>query len=81
MANAKNSDDIDEIVSEMVDKLSGGKAVEEDYKRADLIVKLIGKQLKKDALRLAYFGMQKKTPPFIAAFEGREAKNISLKKR
>jgi hypothetical protein len=70
MAKTKNSDDIDGIISDQLDILSSGKAAEEDYKRSETIAKLIGKQLKKDSLRLAYFGMQKKAPPKIATFEG-----------
>jgi hypothetical protein len=70
MAKIKNSDDIDTIISEQLDVLAGGKATDEDLKRATIIAQLIGKQLKKDSLRLAYFGMQKKSPPKIAAFEG-----------
>jgi hypothetical protein len=70
MAKVKNSDDIDAIISEQLDIFAGGKATEEDLKRAETIAKLIGKQLKKDSLRLTYFGMQKKAPPKIATFEG-----------
>jgi hypothetical protein len=70
MAKTKNSDDFDGIISDQLDILSSGKATEEDYKRSETIAKLIGKQLKKDSLRLAYFGMQKKAPPKIATFEG-----------
>jgi hypothetical protein len=81
MAKAKNSDDIDEIISGQMDIVSSGRATEEDYKKAEIIAKLIGKQLKKDSLRLAYFGMQKKAPPVIAAFEGNGEKNISSQKR
>jgi hypothetical protein len=70
MAKVKNSDDIDEILAEQLDIVSSGKATEEDLKKAETIAKIIGKQLKKDSLRLAYFGMQKKAPPKIATFEG-----------
>jgi hypothetical protein len=81
MAKAKTSDDIDVIVSEQLDLLSSGKAKEDDYKKAEIITKLIGKQLKKDSLRLSYYAMQKTAPPAIAAFEGSEEKNISPQKR
>jgi hypothetical protein len=81
MAKAKTSDDIDGIISDLMDTLSGGKAKDEDYRRADLIAKLIGKQLKKDSLRLSYYTMQKKEPPFIAAFEGGGAGNTPPQKR
>jgi hypothetical protein len=74
MAKAKTSDDLDGIISEQMDIVSSGKAKEEDYKKADIIAKLIGKQLKKDSLRLSYYAMQKKTPPKIAAFEEGGAK-------
>ena len=70
MAKVKNSDDIDAIIAEQLDIFAGGKATEEDVKRADSIAKLIGKQLKKDSLRLAYFRDQKKAPPRIVTFEG-----------
>jgi hypothetical protein len=70
MTKAKTSDDIDTIISEQLDIIAGGKATEEDRKRAETIAKLIGKQLKKDSLRLSYYGMQKKAPPRIAALEG-----------
>jgi hypothetical protein len=73
MAKAKTSDDIDEIVSNLMDTLSSVKAKEEDYRKADTISKLIGKQLKKDSLRLTYYAMQKKAPPFIAALESSDA--------
>jgi hypothetical protein len=74
MAKAKNSDDLDEIIAAQMDKLSSGKVAEEDLKKADIIAKLIGKQLKKDSLRLSYFGMQKKAPPKIESLEGRAKK-------
>jgi hypothetical protein len=70
MAIAKTSDDIDMIISDQLDIVSSGKATDDDYRKAEVIAKLIGKQLKKDSLRLTYFGMQKKAPPKIAAFEG-----------
>jgi hypothetical protein len=79
MAKAKTSDDIDGIISDLTDIVFGGKAKEEDYRKADIISKLIGKQLKKDSLRLTYYAMQKKEPPFIAAFEG--VNNASPQKR
>jgi hypothetical protein len=69
MAKAKTSDDLDGIISEQMDIVSSGKANEEDYKKADIIAKLIGKQLKKDSLRLAYFTAQKKVPPRIESLE------------
>jgi hypothetical protein len=71
MAKVKYSDDIDEIVSGYLDIFAGGKATAENVKCAETAAKLIGKQLKKDSLRLAYFGMQKKMPPKIATFEDR----------
>jgi hypothetical protein len=80
MAKAKTSDDIDEIIAEQLDIFAGGKATEEDIKHAETIAKLIGKQLKKDSLRLSYFAMQKKMPPVIAALEDGGAKNVSPKK-
>jgi hypothetical protein len=74
MAKVKNSDDLDAIIAEQMDIVSSGKAKDEDYKKADIIAKLIGKQLKKDSLRLSYFSMQKKAPPVIATFEGGQKK-------
>jgi benzoyl-CoA reductase/2-hydroxyglutaryl-CoA dehydratase subunit BcrC/BadD/HgdB len=74
MARAKNSDDLDEIIAGQLDKMSGGKVTEDDLKRAETIAKLIGKQIKKDSLRLTYFGMQKKAPPPISTFEVRGKK-------
>jgi hypothetical protein len=70
MAKAKTSDDIDAILSEQLDIIAGGKATDEDIRKAETIARLIGKQLKKDSLRLSYYGMQKKAPPRIAALEG-----------
>jgi hypothetical protein len=72
MAKAKNSDDLNLIIAEQLDILAGGKASQDDYKRADSIANLIGKQLKKDGLRLAYFEQQKKTPSRIEALESVE---------
>jgi hypothetical protein len=81
MAKAKTSDDIDGIISELTDIVSSGKAKEEDFKKAVIINKLIGIQLKKDSLRLSYYAMQKKMPPVIATFEGGEAQNALPQKR
>jgi hypothetical protein len=81
MAKAKTSDDIDGIISDLMDTLSSGKAKDEDYRRADLVARLIGKQLKKDSLRLSYYAMQKKEPPSIAAFESGGARNTPPQKR
>jgi hypothetical protein len=80
MAKAKNSDDINEIIAEQLDKLSSGRATADDYKKADVIAKLLGKQLKKDGLRLLYFEKQKKTPPVIATFEDRNTEKILSQK-
>jgi hypothetical protein len=80
MVKALTSNDIDRIISEQLDIMSSGKAKEEDYRRADTVAKLIGKQLKKDSLRLSYFAMQKKALPVIAIFEGGEVKNASSRK-
>jgi hypothetical protein len=79
MAKVKNSDDIDAIISGQLDIFTGGKATEEDLRRAETIANLIGKQLKKDSLRLSYYGMQKKTPPKIAAFESKRPENPQQK--
>jgi hypothetical protein len=80
MAKVKNSDDLDEIIAEQLDIMTSGKATEEDYKKAEAVAKLIGKQLKKDSLRLSYFAAQKKIPPVIETFEGNGKKNIPLAK-
>jgi hypothetical protein len=72
MVKAKNSDDINEIIAEQLDTISRTKATGDDFKRADSIANLIGKQLKKDSLRLAYFEQQKKVPPKIETFESRK---------
>jgi hypothetical protein len=72
MTKAKNSDDLNEIIAEQLDILSSGKATAEDCQKANAIGGLIGKQLKKDAVRLAYYNQRKVTPPRIDAFEGRE---------
>jgi hypothetical protein len=72
MAKAKNSDDLNEIIAEQLDILSSGKATAEDRQKANSIAGLIGKQLKKDAVRLAYYTQRKVVPPRIEAFESRE---------
>jgi hypothetical protein len=75
MTKAKSSDDFDRIISEQLDILASGKATSEDCKRADSIANMIGKQFKKDGLRLVYFEKQKKIPPRIDCFES-DAKSI-----
>jgi hypothetical protein len=72
MAKAKNSDDLNEIIAEQLDILSSGKATSEDCQKANAINGIIGKQLKKDGLRLAYYAQRKVMPPLIEAFEIRE---------
>jgi hypothetical protein len=69
MMKAKTSDDFDRIIAEQLDILASGKATSEDCKRADSIANMIGKQFKKDGLRLVYFVKQKKIPPHIDCFE------------
>ncbi|MDR1319256.1 MAG: hypothetical protein LBJ90_06495 [Treponema sp.] len=81
MEKAKTSDEIDGIISDLLDTVSSGKAKEEDYKKAEIVARLIGKQLKKDSLRLSYCAMQKKAPPVIAAFEGVGTKNPAPQKK
>jgi hypothetical protein len=75
MAKAKNSDDLNEIISKQLDILSSGKATQEDCQRANAINGIIGKQLKKDGLRLMYYAQRKVSPPVIEAFETRKAKS------
>jgi hypothetical protein len=72
MVKAKNSDDLNGIIAEQLDILSSGKATQEDCQRANAINGIIGKQLKKDGLRLAYYAQRKVMPPVIEAFESRE---------
>jgi hypothetical protein len=72
MVKAKNSDDINEIIAGQLDILASGKATAEDCQKANAIAGLIGKQLKKDAVRLAYYNQRQVMPPRIEAFEGRE---------
>jgi hypothetical protein len=69
MAKAVTSDDLDSIIAEQLGSVGKKTATDEDYRRADTIAKLIGKQLKKDGLRLAYFAAQKKAPPRIDSLE------------
>jgi hypothetical protein len=69
VAKAVTSDDLNSIIAEQLDSVGKKTATDDDYRRADAIAKLIGKQLKKDSLRLAYFTAQKKTPPRIDSLE------------
>jgi hypothetical protein len=69
MAKVVTSDDLNSIIAEQLDIVGKKTATDDDYRRADTISKLIGKQLKKDSLRLAYFTAQKKVPPRIDSLE------------
>jgi hypothetical protein len=69
MAKAVTSDDLDSIIAEQLDAVGKKTATDDDYRKADAIAKLIGKQLKKDSLRLAYYEAQKKVPPRIDSLE------------
>jgi hypothetical protein len=69
MAKAVTNDDLNSILADQLEAVGKKTAADEDYRRADTISKLIGKQLKKDSLRLAYFTAQKKAPPRIDSLE------------
>jgi hypothetical protein len=69
MAKAVTNDDLNSIIADQLEAVGKKTATDDDYRRADCVAKLIGKQLKKDSLRLDYFTAQKKVPPRIDSLE------------
>ena len=77
----KNADDLSEIMSAQLDKLTAGGVTEEDVHVADAIANMIGKMLKHDALRIAYAAIKDRTDlGTIASLEARGSKLLIANK-
>lgn len=69
MANAKNANDLNKIMSEQLDIISKPNSTVEDLKRSDTVANMIGKSLKLAGLQMAYADHRKKGGEKISTLE------------
>ena len=72
MKAQKNADDLNEIMGEQLDVLTGATVSDDDIKKAAEIANMIGKSLKLASLRLAYQEYQKQGGKIIETLEARK---------